>query len=446
MKKDFLFGVAASAYQIEGAYNEDGKGVSIWDVYTRRGNTIVNGENGNIACDHYHRMKEDVALMKKIGVKAYRFSVAWTRILPNGIGEVNQKGIDFYNSLIDELIANGIEPYLNLFHWDLPLALFKKGGMMNREFADWFAEYAKVVVENFSDRVKHYMTFNEPQCIIDGHVGSNRAPGLNLSLEEAIPTVHNMLLAHGKAVDVMRKYAKQDIYISYAATGFATYPASENEEDIEAAREYMLGKIPDGIHWVTTIAWFTDPIILGKYPEKVLPKFGKYLPEGWENDLKQIYRPLDYFSFNYYQGFKVSAKEGFVKRETGAKINSLNWPVTPECIRWSTRFLYERYNLPIYISENGICGHEWVSDDGKVHDNFRIDFIKWHLEQIEKAIADGVDIRGYFYWSFMDNFEWAEGYNERFGLIFVDYETQKRTIKESGYWYKRLIETNTTKE
>ncbi len=439
MKKDFLFGAASAAYQIEGAYNEDGKGQSIWDVYVQKSKRILGNETGNIACDHYHRMKGDVALMKEIGIKAYRFSIAWTRIFPNGIGEINQKGIDFYNSLIDELIKNGIEPYITLFHWDLPLALFNKGGMLNREFADWFAEYAKVVVENFSDRVKYFMTFNEPQCIVGGYQGENRAPGMNLSLAEAIPLVHYMLLAHGKAVDAMRQYAKQDIKITFAPTGFTVYPATESEEDMACARKAMMDSYYDHMWW-SSITLYADPIMFGKYPQEALDRYEKYLPKGWKEDLKQIHRPLDFYCYNYYQACKISAKESFMPRKTGAPINSAGWAIEPKGIRWGCTFIYERYGLPICISENGIPGHEWVSDDGKVYDQFRIDFIKWHLKEIEEAQKDGVDIQSYFYWSIMDNFEWAEGYKERFGLIFVDYETQKRTIKESGYWYKNLIE------
>ncbi len=441
MKKNFIFGAATAAYQIEGAYNEDGKGLSIWDTYVRQKGKIFNGDTGDVACDHYHRYKEDVALMKEIGLKAYRFSVSWTRILPNGTGEINQAGIDFYNNLIDELVANGIEPYLTLFHWDLPLELYKRGGMMNKDFPDWFADYAKVISENFSDRVKYYMTFNEVQCIMGGYKGENRAPGISLSFEEAIPIIHNILLAHGKAVDAMRAVAKQDIKISYATCGFIPYPATETPEDIEAARAGAFDVIYEHA-WQSQIACFSDAIMFGKYPEVFLKRFGQYLPEGWENDMEQIHRPLDFYCQNYYQSSKVTAKDGFLPKETAYKMNSAGWAVTPEAIRWVAKFLYERYKLPIIISENGIPGHEWISYDGGVHDPYRIDFIKWHLDELEKAMSEGVEVIGYFYWSFMDNFEWAEGYKERFGLVYVDYKTQKRIIKDSGYWYKNLIEQN----
>ncbi len=439
MKKGFLFGAASSAYQIEGAYNEDGKGPSIWDIYVQKEGLVFGGETGNIACDHYHRMKEDVALMKEIGLKAYRFSVAWSRILPEGTGRINPEGIAFYNRLIDELIACGIEPYLTLFHWDLPQALFEKGGMSNREFADWFAEYAKVIVENFSDRVKYYMTINEPQCIVGGYQGENRAPGYNLALAEAIPLIHNMLLAHGKAVDSMRKYAKQEIKISFASTGFVCIPDTESKEDIDCAKKATFAAIYPHMWW-TSVPLYSDPIMFGSYPSEVIEIYGKYLPEGWEADMPQICRPVDYYCFNYYQAGRISAEKGFIKHPQGGKVNSAHWPVTPEGIYWGTKFIYERYKKPVYISENGYSGNDWISDDGRVHDPYRIDFVRWHLKQLERAQRDGVDVHGYFYWSIMDNMEWGDGYKERFGLIFVDYETQKRTIKDSGYWYKNLIE------
>ena len=439
MDKDFVFGASSSAYQIEGAYDEGGKGPSIWDIYVQKEGKISGGDTGNVACDHYHRMKEDVVLMKETGIKAYRFSVSWARILPEGVGEVNPEGIGFYNRLIDELLKNGIEPYLTLFHWDLPLALFRKGGMMNRDFADWFAFYAKTVAENFSDRVRYFMTFNEPQCIVGGYQGENRAPSFDLPLAEAMPLVHNMLLAHGKASDALRRYAKRKIEVGFVSTGLVCFPASESEEDIACARKAMMNTVYDEMWW-TSVPLYSDPINLGSYPPEILEKFGRYLPEDWEKDMEQIHRPVDFYAFNYYQASKVSAKEGFLRIPQGGKINSLGWAVTPEGIYWGTKFIYERYKFPLCITENGICGHEWVSDDGRVYDRFRIDFIRWHLEQIRRAKENGVDIRGYFYWSILDNIEWADGYKERFGLIFVDYETQKRTIKESGYWYKKVIE------
>ncbi len=441
MKKGFVFGASSAAYQIEGAYNEDGKGRSIWDDYVRIPGKIFNGDTGDIACDHYHRYKEDVALMKKIGIKAYRFSVAWTRILPNGTGEVNQKGIEFYNNLIDELLAAGIEPYLTLFHWDLPLALYEAGGMQNKEFPNWFANYAKIISENFSDRVTHFMTFNEVQCIMGGYKGENRAPGVKLPVEDFVFTIHNILLAHGKAVDAMRSVAKGDIKISYAPCGFIPYPATESPEDIEAARAGAFDTIYEHA-WQSQIACFSDAIMFGKYPEVFIKRFGEYLPEGWQEDMAQIHRPLDFYCQNFYQSSKISAKDGFLPKEQAFKMNAEGWAVTPEAIRWVVKFLYERYKLPIYITENGIPGHEWVSDDGGVHDPYRIDFIKWHLDALQEAIDEGVDVRGYFYWSIMDNFEWAEGYKARFGLIYIDYKTQGRIIKDSGLWYGKMISEN----
>ncbi len=441
MKKGFIYGAGTAAYQIEGAYNEDGKGLNIWDVYTERHGMICNGEDGKVACDHYHRFKEDVALMKELGLHAYRFSVSWARILPEGTGRINQAGIDFYNALIDELVAAGIEPYLTLFHWDLPLALHERGGLLNRDFADWFAEYAGIAAEHFSDRVKHITTFNEPQCVMGGYLGESRAPGMNLSLKEAFRAVHHIVLAHGKATDAMRRVGAPDLQIGIAPCGFIATPATNSPEDVERARLESLDTL-HGKSWFASPTLYSDPIMLGHYSPAIMAQYAEYLPEGWQEDMAQIHRPVDFYCQNFYQSTLCSAEKGFIQPGSGNPRNSAGWNILPEGIYWAVRFLYERYRTPIIISENGICGHEWVSDDGCVHDPQRIDFIRWHLNWLEKAEQDGVDVRGYFYWSFMDNFEWAEGYKERFGLIFIDYQTMQRTVKDSGWWYRDTIASN----
>ena len=441
LREDFEWGVATSAYQIEGAYNENGKGRSIWDAYSNVKGNICSDHNGNIACDHYHKFKEDVALMKQMGIKAYRFSIAWTRIIPDGIGQLNKDGIRFYNELIDELLKNEIEPYITLYHWDLPLELHYKGDWLNREIADWFAEYAKVVVVNFSDRVKKFITINEPQCIIGHGYGTGiNAPGLKLSKEEMIVASHNLMLAHGKAVIAMRKYGANDIEIGFAPTGSGAYPHTETENDINAAKEKFFEVEENSWDW--SISWFSDPIFSGKYPEDGLKVLGKYLPKSWKSDLEIIHQCLDFLCINLYNGKEYEKTENGIKvveRYEGFPRTAMNWPVTPEALNWSLKFLYERYNLPIYVSENGISCCDVISLDGKVHDSNRIDFINRYLLELKKAIKAGVDIRGYFYWSFMDNFEWGYGYKERFGLVYVDYRTQKRIIKDSGYWYKEVI-------
>lgn len=436
----FIWGTASAAYQIEGAWNEDGKSDSIWDVYCRRPGAVYNGHTGDVACDHYHRYKEDVAIMKQIGIQAYRMSVSWCRILPDGTGRVNLKGIEFYSNVVDELIANGITPYITLFHWDMPMAIYNRGGMMNPDFPDWFAEYATVVVKALGDRVKYFMTFNEPQIFIGGFVSGTRAPGLRLSLSETIPMCHHLLLAHGRAYRAMKECGFEDIQIGFAPQGFFFYPETDSLEDIEAARAYTMDKIQTP--WYTSVSWWSDPIILGRYPEACLKEFEKYLPANWKADMDEIHCGVDFYAQNFYDGQICSADKGIVKPAPGAPRNSAGWSVTPRGMKWVVKFLYDRYKVPILITENGMPCHDWVSLDGKVHDPNRIDFMKRYLRSLHEAIEDGVPVLGYFYWSITDNFEWALGYSERFGLVFVDFETQERTLKDSGYWYKAVIESN----
>ena len=446
-KKDFVWGAATAAYQVEGAAFEEGKGLNIWDIFCEQDGKIFGGHTGAVACDQYHRYKEDVQLMKQMGLKAYRFSIDWARIMPEGVGVVNQAGIDFYNHLIDELLANGIEPFLTLYHWELPYALHKKGGWLNEESVKWFGEYAKVIAENFSDRVKYYFTFNEPQCFISlGYMEGVHAPGLHYGAREYFMICHNVLRAHGTAVKVLREHAAQPIQIGYAPTGAFYFPESDKPEDIEVARKanFEAPDTLDGCKW--SVAWLSDPVMLGNYPEETVKKFAKYLPEITEEDMKLIHQPIDFYGQNIYNSLKVRAGQNgemeIVKRYDGFPKTALDWPVTPECLYWLPKFFYERYKKPIYITENGMAGTDWVSLDGKVHDAPRIDFTHRYLKELQRAATDGVDVAGYFAWSLMDNFEWAKGYSERFGLIYVDYNTQKRTIKDSGYWYKEVIEAN----
>lgn len=447
MKQPFVFGAATSSYQIEGAFQEGGKGLNIWDVYVREKGKIYNGHTGDIACDHYHRFREDVALMKEIGLQAYRFSINWARILPDGIGAVNQEGIRFYKELIEELKKNEIEPYITLYHWELPYELYKKGGFMNPEFVEWFGYYAKVVAENFSDQVKYFFTFNEPQCFIGlGFLNGEHAPGLKVPVKDTFLMAHHVLMAHGRAVQMLRQYAKQNIEIGYAPTGTMSYPATEKEEDIEAARQHLFGINEDSNNWTWNVAWWSDPILKGQYPEEGMERYREYLPNIKESDLKLISEPIDFYGQNIYNGKCIrmgnDGKPEEVKRYEGFPKTAMGWPITPECLYWGPKFLYERYQKPIYITENGLSCHDVISLDGKVHDPNRIDFLARYLGQVKKAKEDGVDIRGYFQWSLMDNFEWACGYNERFGLIYVDYNTQKRILKDSAYWYQTTIKTN----
>lgn len=446
-REDFSWGVATSSYQIEGAAYEDGKGLNIWDVYCQEEGKVYNGHTGEVACDHYHRYKEDVTLMKLMGVKSYRFSINWARIIPNGIGEVNLKGIEFYQNLINELIAQEIEPFITLYHWELPYELYKKGGWLNEESVEWFGYYAKVVAEYFSDRVTKFFTFNEPQCFVGlGFLTGEHAPGLKLPIKDTFIMTHNVLKAHGQAVINLRKYAKQPVQIGYAPTGTMSYPASNKPEDIEAAREHLFALKDDLSNWTWNVSWFSDPVFLGKYPEEGLKKYAKYLPEITEEDMALIHQPLDFMGENIYNGMMVRAgadgRPEVVERYEGFPKTACDWPITPESLYWGPKFLYERYQLPIYISENGVSSHDSVAADGKVHDPERINFLNRYLCALEQAATDGVDVRGYFQWSLMDNFEWARGYAERFGLIFIDFKTQQRILKDSALWYKKVIETN----
>lgn len=444
-RKNFAWGAATASYQIEGAFNEDGKGLGIWDVYSHIDGKIADNHNGDVACDHYHRFKDDVKLMKELGIKAYRFSLSWPRILPDGTGRVNEKGVKFYSDLIDELLSNGIEPYITLFHWDLPYEIHKKGGWLNDKSVEWFAEYAGKVSELFSDRVKYFMTFNEPQCFIGlGYMTGVFAPGLKSTYKDYFTMCHNVLKAHGAAVIALRKNAKNDIKVGYAPTGSVCYPEKETPENIEAARKnyFSCPNLDDGVFW--NVSWWSDPVVLGKYPEDGLEKYKEHLPEITEEDMKLISQPLDFYGQNIYNGWEIGINENGeevrLKRPDGSPKTGNQWPVTPEVLRWGPRFLYERYKLPIYITENGMCAHDWVSLDGKIHDPNRIDFLNRYLNELEKATDDGADIAGYFLWSFMDNLEWVKGYSDRFGIVYVDFQTQERIPKDSAYWYKEWIE------
>ncbi len=446
-KKDFAWGTATAAYQIEGAYNEDGKGLSVWDVFAHTEGKIKFGHTGDVACDHYHRYKEDVKLLKELGIKAYRFSISWPRIFPNGVGEVNEKGVKFYSNLIDELIKNGITPYITLFHWDYPYELYKKGGWLNPDCVKWFADYAAKIVELYSDRVEYFITFNEPQSFIGGgHFLGEHAPGLKMSIREALQACHNVLKSHGAAVKAMRKAAKRDIKIGYAPSSWdAAFPHTETPEDIEATRKFVFATNPDG-YCLFDLAWWSDPVVLGKYPEDGLEIYKDYLPEITPEDMALINQPLDFYAQNFYDGGDIKADENGepikLPRKKGFTKTAIGWGVMPKVMRWTTRFLYERYKLPIVITENGMSAHDGISLDGKVHDPNRIDFLNRYLLELEKATDDGVDVAGYFVWSFLDNYEWAEGYNDRFGIVYVDYETLKRTPKDSAYWYKEWIENH----
>lgn len=447
-RKDFAWGVATASQQIEGGYREGEKGLSIWDVFSHEPGRIRDGKNSDVACDHYHLFKDDVKLMRSLGIKAYRFSISWSRIFPEGVGKICEDGVRFYSELIDELLKNGIEPYITLFHWDYPYALYKKGGWLNDESVEWFKQYAEKIVELYSDRVTYFITFNEPQCFIgQGYLEAVHAPGVKLPYKDVFQMAHNVMKAHGAAVIAMRKAAKRPIKIGYAPTCSANYPATDSPEDIAAAKKSLFGcqELSEYVMW--NVSWWSDPVMLGKYPEDGLELYKEFLPEITDEDLKLMHQPIDFYAQNIYNGKEIKAGENgepvAVERPKDAPVTALGWPITPKCLYWAPIFFTERYGLPFYLSENGTSVNDVIAEDGGVHDNERIKFLSDYLAELERSADAGADIRGYFLWTFMDNFEWAQGYIPRFGLVYTDYETQKRIPKDSAYWYKKYIEDHT---
>lgn len=453
--KNFLWGTASSSYQIEGAFTEDGKGLSIWDTFSNKPGNIAHDENGNKACDHYHRYREDIALMKNLGIQAYRFSISWPRIFPDGIvkdsdGNIryNKAGLDFYDKIVNFCLENNIKPFITIYHWDLPQALEDKGGWLNRETAFVFADYAEFICKHFSDRVTNIATINEPQIISGlGYMLGLHAPGKKLDTVSVLSVIHHLALAHGLAVTKMRAVAKQPVKIGFSSTGGLCYPSKECDEDIDAARAECFNIVKGNMTFNHTI--FCDMTCLGRYPdiagtelhlEPGLEKIGHYeeLPFVKKGDIELIHQPIDYLGINVYNGHEINAA-GYINKKPGSPRTALGWPVTPGVMNYGIRYLYERYNLPIYIFEDGLACNDIISLDGKVHDSNRIDFLTRYLTDLEKAYKAGVPILGYFHWSFTDNFEWHSGYDPRFGLVFVDYETQQRIPKDSAYWYSDLI-------
>ncbi len=445
-RDDFVWGVATSAYQIEGKDPQDGAGRMIWDTFAEEGH-IADGKNASVTCDHMHRYREDYKLMRLLGIKAYRFSVNWSRIMPEGTGRVNEKAIALYRDMILTMKENGITPYLTMYHWELPQALQDRGGWLNEESIRWFGEYAGVIAENFTDLCEYIVTLNEPQCFVGlGHLTGVHAPGKKLPLADTFRIAHNAMRAHGQAVITLRRYAKQPIKIGYAPTCSMAYPASDRPEDIEAARKVLFSFYNPMDNWTWNVAWFNDPVFLGKYPESGLEKFRDYLPEITEEDMKLISQPIDFMGQNIYNGYIVRAGEDgepeIVAPPAGAPKTAAGWPVTPECLYWGVKFIYERYRTPLYITENGMSCHDLISDDGQIHDPNRITFLDRYLSALQRAGDDGADVRGYFLWTFLDNFEWEKGFSERFGIVHVDFATQKRIAKDSAFWYRKVMETN----
>lgn len=440
----FTWGAATSAYQIEGGWDADGKGPSTWDAFTHAPGNIWMNQTGDVATDHYHRFGEDVQIMKQMGLQAYRLSISWPRVMPEGTGKVNSAGLAFYDRLVDSLLAAGITPWVTLFHWDMPLAIYNRGGWRNREIAQWFAEYTGVVVERLSDRVKNWMTINEPHIFL----GPSENEGIQTENAkkghaERLLAAHNCLLAHGRSVQVIRAKAKLKPTVGWAPIGRIKVPATLTLADIEAARRATNG-VRHKDFWNN--AWFGDPIVFGHYPEDGLRLYGADAPKVHAGDMDIICSPIDFYGLNIYDAelFKQghNGEPEHVQFPPGHPQTAVRWFIEPEALYWGPKFLYEKYKVPMAITENGLSNIDWMDLDGRVRDPQRVDYTRRYLLSLRRAVNEGVDVRAYFHWSLLDNFEWQHGYKERFGLIHVDYATLKRTPKDSAYWYKHVIESN----
>lgn len=430
--ENFLWGAATASYQIEGAWNEDGKGESIWDRFSHTPGKIINGDTGDVACDHYHRYPEDIALMRQIGLKAYRFSVSWPRVLPTGFGRVNPAGLDFYDRLVDALLAANIEPFITLYHWDLPQALYDKGGWINRDNLPYFADYTAVLVKRLGDRIRRWTTFNEPGVIAEaGYGNGEHAPGLKDDWRMSRQVVHNLMVAHGLAVQAIRA-TNPSLEVGIVLSQWNVEPASDDPADIFAA----------DLSWNSRETAFLHPIFRGHYHPLMVDAFGDEFPEIKPGDMALISQKLDFLGINSYSRIVVNA-QGKVSPIQGSEYTDMGWEVCAPAFRRMLNRINKDYNLPpIYITENGAAFPDVVTADGKIHDERRLDYLRQHFTQVRLAMQDGVDVRGYFVWSLLDNFEWSLGNTKRFGLIRVDYDTLKRTIKDSGEWYARVIAAN----
>jgi beta-glucosidase len=430
----FTWGVATSSYQIEGAATAGGRGPSIWDTFSRVPGAVINGDSGDIACDHYHRYNEDLDLIKWLGVNAYRFSIAWPRIFPQGAGSTNQAGIDFYNRLIDGALERGITPWPTLYHWDLPQALEDKGGWNSRATSERFAEYAHLMAEKFGDRVKNWTTLNEPFCSAWlGYLYGVMAPGIK-DLQTAINASHHLLLGHGLATQAIRSVAS-DLRVGIVLNLTPAIPLNENDE--------LAAKYADGFD----NRWYADPVFKGSYPQDIVEGFGKEVPIH-AGDMQSISAPLDFLGINFYTRQTVTLDESAKPLPyrpvmvDGVERTAMGWEVHPESLTNIIMRVHRDYApKEIYITENGSAWDDLVIND-KVDDPRRVGYLELHLDAMLAAKAQGAHVNGYFAWSLMDNFEWAYGYSKRFGIVYVDYETQKRIPKSSAYYYRERIKNS----
>lgn len=436
--ENFVWGVTTASYQTEGGVKEDGRGETIWDRFSHIPGRILHNDNGDTACDTYHRIEEDVELLKELGVKAYRFSVAWARVFPNGYGTVCEKGLEYYEKLIDMLLDAGIEPYVTLYHWDLPQKLQDEGGWTNRKTAEYFLQYSRVLFERFRGKVRHWITLNEPWVVsFMGHYTGEMAPGIR-DFSAALLTAHIQLLAHGMAVKVFREMEIPG-EIGITLNLCPKEALTELGEDKKAAVRH------DGYG----NRWFLDSLFRGEYPADMWEWYKQchvILPEVKKGDMECISAPVDFLGFNYYNiDYTVEDKSvwplefrtGF---SGGNPMTHYQMPVIPEGLYKVLVRLYKEYNLKkIYITENGASYQEYPDRNGEIHDELRIDYLHRHIEKAAEAMEEGVPLAGYFVWSFLDNFEWATGYENQFGLVYVDRKTQKRIKKKSFQWYRNTI-------
>jgi beta-glucosidase len=435
---DFVWGASTASYQIEGAVDEDGRGKSIWDAFSHTPGRVKSGDTGDIACDHYHRWREDIDLLSGGSFSAYRFSTAWPRILPFGSGTIEQRGLDFYDRLVDGLIANGLTPWLCLYHWDLPQALQEEGGWLNRDTCAKFAEYARIVVKRLGDRVKHWAIFNEPNVhALFGYGTGAHAPGLK-GLPNTLTAMHQLNLAQGCAIQVLRA-ERSDLRLGTIISLQPVRPSSDNADDRRATERF------DAM-WNGACL---DPLMNGAYPASFVAEFA---PLVSENDFATMRQPIDYLGVNYYAPMYVMRTAGslfgawFGALPVGTRLTAMGWPIDASALTEELIRLRDRYANPdLYVTENGACYDDPRAVGGAVQDDDRIAYLRDHITAARHALAAGVKLRGYFVWSLLDNFEWAEGYSRRFGVVYVDYETLKRTPKASYHWLAKFIKNHTSK-